>query len=213
MLPWIPSVVALTLPLAPLRRFSKAVTLRLRWGLFLLSPFAMLAALAKVKSGRSSPESSILKDKKTSSYNTQNIIQPVAYKQPIMERHPVAHTAHLGRLLLRLESAEGSCGSSVAALSWTTGDLTGSESHDTGYKDTFKKKNKHLHHDTRAERKSGPRTCEQDVPEHVPRCVCLIKKHWGWGGSLHLPGPGRGSPPGSGGQGLPGYTLKRSRIN
>lgn len=62
---WSICVVPVDLPSPSLRRFSKAVTLRLRRCLFLLSPFAALAALPNVISEKSNPDSSILKVKHT----------------------------------------------------------------------------------------------------------------------------------------------------
>lgn len=78
-------VVALTLPFPSLKRFSQAVTLKLRWRLFLLNPFAVLSALI-VKSGRSRPEISMLKVKKrkTCYINIEHNLSFFTHKQSIL---------------------------------------------------------------------------------------------------------------------------------
>lgn len=119
------SVKSTTLPSPSLSRFSKAVTLRLLLGLFLLSPFAVLTALPIVKSGRSSPDRSVLKVKRGKINSLY-----ISFQHPGSHIHK--HT-HLGRFLVMLELAGGSCGPSDAAVSCTIGVFTGSVSHNKLY--------------------------------------------------------------------------------
>lgn len=97
-----------------------AVTLRVRCGLFLLSPFTVLAATPIVRSGKSNVDSSTLQDKHKHflsinntlgrivilTYNNGSEVSAAGPFLNCLKGEFLSVSAHLGRLLAMLESAE-----------------------------------------------------------------------------------------------------------
>lgn len=126
--------MSLKSPSSRFRRFSKVVTFRLCLGLFRLSPLVKCGSTATVTSGKSSPDNSLLEKDNHVCVHAQNIIlYPPSNFYPQREVFFTVYSkmcsTHLVCLSVRLSFAGDGCASPVFVFLWTTGDLTGSVSH------------------------------------------------------------------------------------